>query len=334
MNAWIATSTSSRTSLYAAAALALAFAVLAWGVHAAPLGVSLVAVMLFAGPHNWLEARYFLGRMPGRFGPLAGFSWAAAGGVIALTLAFVAYAMTVRSRWFGEQTEATLLAGWNTALILWVAGMAEWRRRLPPRREWPWLWPSALGLLSMTWFAPFWFNVALVYLHPLLALVFLDRELRRRRSAWHVSYRAAVWAVPACLVGLAWWGGQAAPLPGDDVLAAKLQWHAGADVLTWIPPRVLVAWHAYLELLHYGVWVAALPALAIGVRPWRMAEVPVARRSRNLQRGLAAVVIAGVGLMVALWAGFALDYTTTRDIYFTVAVFHVLAEFPMLLRFL
>jgi hypothetical protein len=321
------------SAAWSAAAFVGAFVLLACGVHAAPLGVSLCAVLLFAGPHNWLEARYFLGRMPGRFGPLAGFSLAAAGGVAVLTLAFIAYAVAVRYEWCGEQAAITLLAGWNSTLILWVAGLADWRRRLPPKRDWPWLWPGAFVLLSATWFAPYWINVALVYLHPLVALVFLDRELRRSRSVWRVPYRWALMAVPVCLAGLAWWGGRAEPLPGDDMLAARLQSHAGAEVWTWIPPRVLVAWHAYLELLHYGVWVVALPALAIGVRPWRMATVPFARRSERRQRGLATLVVAGIGVMVALWAGFAIDYTTTRDIYFTVAVFHVLAEFPMLLRF-
>ena len=38
---------------------------------AAPIGVSIIAVFLFAGPHNWMEARYFLTRMPARWGGLA-----------------------------------------------------------------------------------------------------------------------------------------------------------------------------------------------------------------------------------------------------------------------
>jgi hypothetical protein len=33
-----------------------------------------------------------------------------------------------------------------------------------------------------------------------------------------------------------------------------------------------------------------------------------------------------------LWVSFLADYTTTRNIYFTVALFHVLAEVPFLLR--
>lgn len=322
-----------RAAIAATVVFAAAFSLLACGVYCAPLGVSLVAVLLFAGPHNWLEARYFLGRMPARFGPLAGYSAVAAGGVAVLTATFIAYAWAVRYPWCGESMAATLLAVWNSALILWVAGLAEWRRRLPPYRDWPWLWPVALALLSATWYSPYWINVAMVYLHPLLALAFLDRELRRSRSVWRKAYRWALVAVPVCLAGLAWWGSRAEPLPGEDELAARLQLHAGADVWTWIPPRVLVSWHAYLELLHYGVWVVAVPALSIGVRPWRMSSVPLARRSKRLRRGLTAAVIAGVGVIIALWAGFAIDYPTTRDIYFTVAVFHVLAEFPMLLRF-
>ena len=31
-----------------------------------PIGVSIVAVFLCAGPHNWVEARYFLSRLPAR----------------------------------------------------------------------------------------------------------------------------------------------------------------------------------------------------------------------------------------------------------------------------
>src|SRR5882724_6837512 len=33
-----------------------------------PLQMSIVTVFLFAGPHNWFEARYFLMRLPARFG--------------------------------------------------------------------------------------------------------------------------------------------------------------------------------------------------------------------------------------------------------------------------
>ena len=42
----------------------------------------------------------------------------------------------------------------------------------------------------------------------------------------------------------------------------------------------------------------------------------------------------GVLVVVLLWAGFAVDYTRTRDIYFAFAMAHVLAEFPFLIKML
>ena len=51
----------------AAVALAVLAATLAGAV---PLGFSIVTVFLFAGPHNWIEFRYFLSRMPAHWGPL------------------------------------------------------------------------------------------------------------------------------------------------------------------------------------------------------------------------------------------------------------------------
>jgi hypothetical protein len=45
--------------------------------------------------------------------------------------------------------------------------------------------------------------------------------------------------------------------------------------------------------------------------------------------GLLVVALVAVGV---LWFGFSIDYATTRDVYFTVAIAHVLAEAPFLLR--
>ena len=39
-------------------------------------------------------------------------------------------------------------------------------------------------------------------------------------------------------------------------------------------------------------------------------------------------------ILVVFWAGFSVDYTTTRDIYFAFAIAHVLAEFPFLIKML
>src|SRR5437763_17148214 len=70
----------------AALGLATAAAALAgW----TPLYFSVATVFLFAGPHNWLEFRYFLTRLPARWGRLRGFFLLAFAGMIGLMGSFV-----------------------------------------------------------------------------------------------------------------------------------------------------------------------------------------------------------------------------------------------------
>jgi hypothetical protein len=45
-------------------------------------------------------------------------------------------------------------------------------------------------------------------------------------------------------------------------------------------------------------------------------------------------VTLGVLAVVVLWVSFSRDYTETRDLYFTIAIAHVLAEAPFLLKLL
>lgn len=297
-----------------------------------PLGVSIVAVFLFAGPHNWLEARYFLGRLPARFGPLRGFFLAGLAGTLLLTAAFAAFPELARRFNWTDDAWNTALSTWNSALILWIAGLAYWRSRTPPYRDWPWLMPVAWTLVAVNWLAPLSINLALVYLHPLIALVFLDRELGRRRSPWRTAYRAALITLPLCLAAIAWAQHGAPPLPGDDVISLQIQRHVGTDILPQVSPRLLVAWHAYLELLHYGVWVLALPLVGVRTLPWKIANTPLGRRSGVWRAALTAFVACGAVIVLALWGAFLVDYPLTRDIYFTVALLHVLAEAPLLLR--
>ena len=54
-----------------------------------PLQVSVVTVFLFAGPHNWFELRYFLMRLPVRFGQSRNFFITAFAGIGFLTITYV-----------------------------------------------------------------------------------------------------------------------------------------------------------------------------------------------------------------------------------------------------
>jgi hypothetical protein len=312
--------------------LAVAAAVLAGAV---PLAFSIATVFLFAGPHNWLEARYVLGRLPARVGKLRGFFLLSAAGIVGLTAGYAAIPWLIAQlpdpSWVGA-----VYAGWNTALLFWVAALVWMRSRTNPRFDGGWVWPTALLAASGVWLSPVALNVALVYLHPLLALVLLDRELKRSRPHWRRAYHVALLAIPM-LLGVLWWHLHDAPdLQGTDPftagLAPVITHHAGAGYLDGISTHFLVAAHTFLEMVHYGAWVVLIPLVGLRSRPWKLTTIPAARRDRSWARGVAVVLLCGLFVVVTLWVCFLLDYGTTRSVYFTVAMLHVLAEIPFLLR--
>ncbi|QOV89113.1 hypothetical protein [Humisphaera borealis] len=297
-----------------------------------PIGFSIVTVFLFAGPHNWLELRYFLAKMPARWGPLKPFFTLAIGGVLVLTAGFIAMALVGRSANWAYSTWSLASSVWNSALVLWVATLTWMRGRQTPRRDWSWALPAGLAVVAVVWIFPVAWELGLVYLHPLIALVFLDREIVRRRPSWRRAYHVCLLALPVCLVLLWWRLAGAAPLAGQDMLTMRITQHAGADILHNLSPHLLVATHTFLEMVHYGVWVVAIPLIAMKTAPWQLTSVPLARRSWRWRTAVVALLVCGGGVVVTLWAGFIGDYALTRDIYFTIAIAHVLAEFPFLLR--
>jgi hypothetical protein len=317
--------------LFAVAALGLATAaalLAGW----APLGFSIVTVFLFAGPHNWLEARYFLSRLPARWGRLTPFFVFAFGGVLALTAVFGTLVVMAQGRWFDSAGVEYVFAMWNTTLLLWIATLTWMRSRQNPRREWGWVWPVCLLLIAAAWLAPSGMSLAWVYLHPLMAFWLLDRELGRSRPEWRRPFRLCLLCLPAFL-GVLWWRlADAPPLDNSSVLNEEITRHAGADILQGISSHLLVATHTFLEMLHYGVWVVAMPLVGLKAAPWRLSTVPMARRSPVWRWGVAAFLMLGLVIVLALWGFFLADYPTTRTVYFTVALLHVLAEVPFLLR--
>ncbi|MEQ8790625.1 MAG: hypothetical protein RIC55_30285 [Pirellulaceae bacterium] len=299
-----------------------------------PVAFSIATVFLFAGPHNWLEARYLMTRMPARWGRLRSYFLLAMIGVPLLTAAMAGLPWLAQRFALDRGGWAILLAVWNTALVLWVAALAEMRRREKTSRDWPWLWPAAFSLVALAWLWPWGWSLGLVYLHPLLALLFLDREIGRRNASLRPVYRGCLLLVPL-LLGVLWWRlAGVANLPGEDFLTAQIANHAGGSILGGVNTHLLVSTHTFLEMLHYGVWCLAIPLVTFGSWPWQMEKVPLARRSTAWRRALLAVLLLGAVVMLLLWGGFLTDYSTTRNIYFTVAMLHVLAEFPFLLRLL
>lgn len=308
--------------------LAIGAAALAGAI---PIQFSIATVFLFAGPHNWLEVRYALGRLPARAGKLWSFFLVSAVGIIGMTASFAAIPWLI-----ADFTDAgsigAVYAGWNSAFILWIASLVWMRSRTNPRFDGGWVWPVALLLCAGVWLNPIALNVALVYLHPLLALWLLDRELGRSRPAWRRTYRWVLVCIPLLLAGL-WWHLRDAPdLAGTDQLTIAITDHAGGWFLTGVSTHFLVAAHTFLEMVHYGVWVVLIPVIGMRAWPWELRTIPAARRNRSWARGVTCLLVVGLAVVAILWVCFLLDYGTTRRIYFTVAMLHVLAEIPFLLR--
>ena len=313
-----------------------------------PLQFSILTVFLFAGPHNWFELRYFLTRLPVRFGKSRNFFLTAFAGIGFLTVSYIALPVLYSFNLFPDHLWPTMLASWNSLLLLWIGVLVWLRGKNKLRGDWSWALPAALAFGSLNWLAPEFFSLGIVYLHPLVALWFFDRHLVRTRPQWLGTYRRCLFLLPLLLAGMLWQLSRTAALPDDNGLFWRITQHAGAQLLPNISSHALVTTHVFLEMLHYGVWLVALPLIAplaktgdaqkVATRKrepiWRLKSVPIARHPRGFPRLVATALALGLFLVAMLWFGFSVDYATTRDVYFTVAIAHVLAEAPFLLRML
>lgn len=301
-----------------------------------PLQVSIVTVFLFAGPHNWFELRYFLMRMPVRFGQSRRFFLTAFVGLFVLVATYVSLPLMYRGASWSNQAWLTVLAVWNSLLLSWLGLLVWLRSKQKINVNWWWTLPITLALASFNWLSPELFSLALVYLHPLIAFWFLDRHLQRVRPPWVSVYRLSLLLVPVLIGVMIWWLPAMPSLQGDNGLFWRITQHSGAELLPGVSSHLLVSVHLFLEMLHYAVWIVALPILGrkLNDRLWKLRAVPLARHPRGFPRLVALVLSLGVVFVLLLWVGFSIDYSTTRDIYFTLAIAHVMAEAPFLLRML
>jgi hypothetical protein len=297
-----------------------------------PLQVSIVTVFLFAGPHNWFELRYFLMRLPARFGHSRNFFAVAFAGIFMLTVAYLAMpALYYANLWSGANWPDAI-AAWNTLLLLWLGALVIMRGKQNSRRDWFWALPIAFMLCALNWLAPQLFSLAIVYLHPLVALWFLDRHLRRTRPEWLRAYHRCLILLPLLIAGMLWQLGRTSSLQDDNGLFWRITQHAGADILPSVSSHMLVSLHVFLEMLHYGVWIIALPLIGATGAVWKIRTIPLARRRGGFPKLIAGLLIFSLFVVALLWFGFSVNYPAMRDVYFAVAIAHVLAEAPFLLR--
>jgi hypothetical protein len=298
-----------------------------------PLEASIITIFLFAGVHNFFEFRYFAARMPVRWGKSKTFYTAGIGGVIILTAVYLTIYFSSGWLW-NYETWAIASAGWNTAFILWVALLFYLRGRQRPKSDWSWAFPIAFLLAALAWLVPQYWALSLIYLHPLIAMYFLERQIRRTKREWLTAYRICLATIPFFVAAL-WFAFANAPhLAEENYLFAVITNHAGANILPGLSSHFLVATHVFLETIHYSVWIILIPLVDKKAVPWKLKGIPLFASEKGFPKIVLTALLISVGLMIALWFGFSADYVVTRDVYFAFAIAHVLAEFPFLIKML
>jgi len=285
--------------------------------------------------------RYFLTRLPVRFGKSRPFFLSAFTGLGILTITYVSLPFLYRSVILSDEQWTNVLAVWNSLLLVWI-GLLIWLRWRQKKKDLGLAVPVLLGIGALNWLQPDGFSLGLVYLHPLVALWFLDLHLRRTRPSLVKAYRGCLMALPLVLGLMILQTATTQSLNDNNGLFWRISQHSGAQLLPQVSSHLLVTIHVFLEMLHYAVWILALPLLAPIVNSANIDrdslsslwKIPVARHPRGFPRVVFGMLSIGALLVVGLWVGFTYDYSTARDIYFTLAIAHVLAEAPFLLRML
>jgi hypothetical protein len=315
-------------------AFTAACAIAAAAIGAFPLQMSIATIFLFAGVHNFTEFRYFAARMPVRWGRSKVFYSVGISGVLILAAAYIALYFSSGNWLWSLDSWAVLTAGWNTAFVLWLGILFYLRGKQKPKSDWSWAFPVVFLLAVLAWILPQYWSLSLVYLHPLIAMWFLERQIRRTKPEWLRAYHYCLASIPMFLLILWTALARQSNLPEDTNLFWRITQHAGSQILPGISSHLLVATHVFLETIHYFVWILLLPLVDWRAVPWKLSEIPLFANKNGFPRLFGAVLVVGLVLVVALWFSFGIKYTTTRDVYFAFAMAHVLAEFPFLIKML
>ena len=298
-----------------------------------PLQASIITIFIFAGVHNFFEFRYFAARMPVRWGKSKLFYSVGIGGVILLTSFYLLIYFSSGWLW-NYETWAFAAASWNTAFVFWVGVLIYLRGLQRPKTDWSWGVIIACLLASLAWLFPGYWALALVYIHPFIAMYFLERQIRRTKPKWLTAYRICLATIPLFVIGLWFVFGKTPNLSEETYLFSVITNHAGSNILPTISSHFLVATHVFLETIHYTVWILLIPLVDRRAIPWKLNEIPLFANEKGFPKLVLTALAISFCIMIALWFGFSADYVVTREIYFGIAIAHVLAEFPFLIKML
>jgi hypothetical protein len=201
------------------------------------------------------------------------------------------------------------------------------------------LWLKAIGLgvlgvaLTVSLTFPAYHFVVLAHLHNVVPLVFLwgwAGRLPVRARRWFRGTQVLwVLGVPALIFSgaLDWWiaaaGGAVVAFAGPAAVVMSPFTPPGSAAAIGL--RFLAVF-AFLQTMHYFVWVAFLPRFAPEASAAFETRVPWLRGRRLW------LVAGGAGALLAVL--FVADYTQGRLLYSSFATYHAYLEFPVILALL
>jgi hypothetical protein len=295
----------------------------------APLATTVLGLIVFGVLHNVLEIRYVAGR----------FAQVLSGRFLELLLILITGIVLCRlasGYWPTGGRYAEILLGY-VVLLVGARPLRAFRSR--PSSPAARVGSVGVGLLLVAACAasiafPAYYFVILTHLHNLVPLVFLWEWARRIRSGVaRGAFRLTqvLWIVILPLVILA--GAFDRFVTGGPGVVERFVGTGSAVVASAAPPvltaqmglRFLVMF-AFMQTMHYVVWVGFLPKFAPD------ATAAFESRVRWLRGGRAWLLGIGGGLVLA--AVFWTDYVQGRAIYAALASYHAYLEFPVLLALL
>jgi hypothetical protein len=310
----LARSRGARVSLFLTAHATAAFAL----AVAAPAFLIAVTPLLFGVPHVAADVRYLLVRR--------GWTRAWLATCAAFALALIALRVAAES---GTRLAPSLAIEQGIAASWVVVGAAAGLLAAPSRRGWVAL-AAAAGLAVVAVSAPRPFRMILLHGHNLLAvgiwLILFRRQGPGRRLMWVPAAAVLVGAVVLTSGRLLGW-----TVAHGWLSVAGLHLLAAAD---WLAPGLpdsialgLTTAFAFLQAVHYLIWLVAIPAAdrpGDGGRSWRAAWRDLVR---DLRPGGVTVVAA---LTVAVAAAGLLAAAPTRRLFLSIASFHAWLELAVL----
>lgn len=263
----------------------------------APLTTTVLGLIAFGVLHNVLEIRYVAGR----------FAQILTGRFLALLLIMITGIVGCRlaAGYVGEPARyAEIALGYLVLGCGCRYGLRGWRLVIALGVL------AAAALVSFTW--PGYHFVVLTHLHNLVPLFFLwewASRLPTPAGRWGFRLAQVGWilAVPAAIA-----------LRAVDAL---IRFSLGV-VERFVGTRFLVVF-AFMQTMHYIVWVAFLPRFAPEAAAAFERRMPWLRGWRAWALGLGG----GAVLAVLFWS----DYYQGKAFYGALASYHAYLEFPVLL---